>query len=179
MHPISKPNIESELSYAYLHAVASRAGMACREGNRHEDANGIDALITAWLPASDESALTEVDLKIQLKATIAAPSGDDNHLIYRFKGANRYNDLRCETVCFPRLLVVLFLPRDDTQWLNHSVDSLLLRQCAYWGSLRGAPEISTDSTNVLLPRTQVFSPVSLRELAARVSRSDIPRYPNV
>ena len=43
MQALLPPNIESELSYAYLHAVASRAAMSCRDGNRHEDNNGIDA----------------------------------------------------------------------------------------------------------------------------------------
>ena len=44
MQALSPPNIESELSYAYLHAVASKAGMACNAGSRHEDNNGIDAV---------------------------------------------------------------------------------------------------------------------------------------
>lgn len=48
MQALSPPNIESELSYAYLHAVASYASMACNVGNRHEDNNGIDATLTAW-----------------------------------------------------------------------------------------------------------------------------------
>jgi hypothetical protein len=39
-------NIESELNCAYLRAVVWQAGMACCEGNRHEDNNGIDAQLT-------------------------------------------------------------------------------------------------------------------------------------
>lgn len=176
MRSLSKPNIESELSYAYLHAVASRAGMACREGNRHHDANGIDATITAWLPYVDEETLTEVDLNVQLKATIAEPRSKDDDFVYRLKGLNRYNDLRAETVSLPRVIVVLFLPSDANTWLHHSPDQLLLRQCAYWQSLRGAPEIATDSTNVRLPKAHVFSPASLTDLATRLSRHDVPRY---
>ena len=67
------PNVESELSYAYLHAVASRAAMACGEGNRHEDNNGVDAGITAWGPFPGGGYLNEVDLKVQLKATVSIP----------------------------------------------------------------------------------------------------------
>jgi hypothetical protein len=76
IRPLTPPNIESELSYAYLHAVASQAGMTCREGNRHEDNNGIDAQLTAWLPFVDANTLTEVDIKVQLKATLAEPVDD-------------------------------------------------------------------------------------------------------
>lgn len=68
MRALSPPNIESELSYAYLHAVASKAGMACSGGNRHEDNNGIDATLTAWGPFNNGGYLTEVDIKVQLKA---------------------------------------------------------------------------------------------------------------
>lgn len=177
MRPLSQPNIESELSYAYLHGVASRAGMSCRDGNRHEDNNGIDALLTAWLPCGNP--YTEVDIKVQLKATIAEPTDDGQNYEYRLKGVNRYNDLRSETISIARILVVLFLPRDAAEWLHHSPEQLALRRCAYWQSLRGAPDISADSALIKLPKTQVFSPESLIELAGRLSRRDFPRYPAV
>ena len=36
-------NIESELSYAYLHAICSKAGLSCKQGDRHDDGAGVDA----------------------------------------------------------------------------------------------------------------------------------------
>ncbi len=179
MRPLSPPNIESELSYAYLHAVASQAAMACRDGNRHEDNNGIDAQLTAWLPFVDANTLTEVDIKVQLKATIAEPADDGHNYEYRLQGANRYNDLRSETIGIARILVVLFLPRDAAEWVHHSPDQLALRRCAFWQSLRGAPEINAGSAVIKLPKTQVFSPEGLTQLAGRLSRRDFPRYPAV
>ena len=179
MRPLSLPNIESELSYAYLHAVASKAGMSCRDGNRHEDNNGIDAQLTAWLPYVDAHTQTEVDIKVQLKATIADPDDDGANYLYRLKGVNRFKDLRCETVAIPRLLVVLFLPRDAAEWLSHAPDQLVLKRCAYWESLRGAPDMTGDSMLVKLPKTQLFSPDGLTQLATRLSRRDFPLYPAV
>ena len=179
MRPLSPPNIESELSYAYLHAVASKAGMSCRDGNRHEDNNGIDAQLTAWLPYVDATTLTEVDIKVQLKATIAEPTDDGLNYEYRLQGANRYNDLRSETISIARILVVLFLPRDAAEWLNHAPDQLVLRRCAYWQSLRGAPEITAGSAVIRLPKTQHLSPDGLTQLAMRLSRRDFPLYPAV
>jgi len=44
---LSDNDIKSELSYAYLHAVASRAGMACEVAGRHSDGAGVDATIRA------------------------------------------------------------------------------------------------------------------------------------
>ncbi len=179
MRPISPPNIESELSYAYLHAVASQAGMACRECNRHEDNNGIDAQLTAWLPFVNANTLTEVDIKVQLKATIVEPHDDGQNYDYRLQGANRYNDLRSETIGIARILIVLFLPRTATDWLHHSPNQLALRRCSYWQSLRGAPEINADSALIKLPKAQAFSSDALTQLAQRLSRRDFPIYPAV
>ena len=50
MTPLSSQNIESELSYAYLHAVASHAGASCSVGSRHEDNTGVDARLVGWGP---------------------------------------------------------------------------------------------------------------------------------
>jgi hypothetical protein len=151
--------------------------MSCRDGNRHEDNNGIDAQLTVWLPFQNAETLTEVDIKVQLKATIAEPNDDGLNYEYRLQGANRYNDLRSETISIARILVVLFLPRGAEEWLHHTPDQLVLRRCAYWQSLRGAPDLAAGSAVVKLPKTQVFSSEGITQLAARLSRRDFPRYP--
>ena len=180
MQALSPPNIESELSYAYLHAVASKAGMACSVGSRHEDNNGVDATLTAWSPFNNGGYLTEVDIKVQLKSTIAVPADDGTSLSYFLSGVNRYNDLRTATVDAARILVVLFLPADAQEWLNHSEGELALRKCAYWQSLRGAPATTNGSgATVYLPKVQMFTPQGLTDLATRLSRRDFPLYPTV
>ena len=113
MHALISNDIESELSYAYLHAVVSQAGMSCKMGNRHEDGNGIDATVTAWLPEVDSKTLTEVDLKVQLKANIAEPSDDGANYSFRLRGRNRVIDLTSETVAVPRIGVVLSCRRSE------------------------------------------------------------------
>ncbi len=178
MQALSPPNIESELSYAYLHAVASHAGMACGVASRHEDNNGIDATLTAWGPFQSGGYLTEVTIKVQLKATIAVPVDDGTNLSYFLKGINRYDDLRTETVSNARILIVMFLPPDAQEWLDHSTEQLALRRCAYWQSLRGAPSTSNGSgATVRLPKNQMFTVQALKGLATRLSQPDFPIYP--
>jgi hypothetical protein len=178
MRPLSLPNIESELSYAYLHAVAAHAGMACKVGTRHEDNNGIDAVVTAWGPFEGGGYLSEVTLNVQLKATISEPVRDGGHFSYFLRGARAFDDLRIEAVAIPRILVVLFLPTDAAMWLEHSSEQLALRRCAYWQSLRGAAETSNESgITVKLPITQEFNATALKKLMARLSIPDYPRYP--
>ena len=48
MQPLSTQDIESELSYAYIHAVAAFAAMTCVGANRVEDGMGSMRGSTAW-----------------------------------------------------------------------------------------------------------------------------------
>ena len=176
MGPLSSNDVESELSYAYLHAVASRAAISCHVAGRHEDNNGVDARLRAHVRSAAPGDLMEVDFDVQLKATIAQPKESGGAYKYSLRGARRYNDLREAGLTTPRILIVLFLPKDAQEWLTHTPEQLVLRRCAYWVSLRGAPGITTDSVIVKLPKTQVVSPDTLTQLAARLSRRDIPTY---
>jgi hypothetical protein len=177
MSALTLLNVESELSYAYLHAVASKAGMSCRVGTRHEDNSGIDAILTSWGPFKGGGYLTEVDIKVQLKATIGVPSEDAAHMSYFLAGVSQYDDLRATTVDILRILVVLFLPKDPEEWLKHSQEKIELQKCAYWTSLRGAPETDNKSgQTVKIPKSQSFSVDAIRELAERLSKRDFPSY---
>ncbi|GAB1385854.1 DUF4365 domain-containing protein [Melaminivora sp.] len=177
MKPLSAQNIESELSYAYLHAVAAHAGAGCKVGSRHDDSAGIDAELTGWGPFDNGGYLQEVNINVQLKATIKPPSIAHDNLSYSFSGIQQYNDLRTDTVAIPRILVVLFLPAEQEKWLEHRNDALTLRNCAYWVSLRGAPASDNQSSQTIyLPKHQTFDPDGLKNLMARLSRLDIPLY---
>lgn len=177
MKPLTSQNIESELSYAYIHAVASRAGASCRVGTRHEDNTGVDATITGWGPFPGGGYRTEVDLKIQLKATIDAPTKVGSCWSYTLSGISQYDDLRAETLSVPRILVILFLPQDDAEWLKHTEDALLLQKCAYWVSLRGAPPSANKTAQqVYLPTAQKFDVDGLKEIFRRISKNDHLTY---
>ncbi len=174
MRPLSSNDVEAELSYAYLHAVAAHAYVACRAGGRHEDGHGIDAQLTAY-GTWPGTWRTEVMLNVQLKATTAGLTDDGLHLSYflkESKTSTRYDDLRSKTVDIPRILVVLCLPPDPAAWLAHSADQLVLKRCANWVNLRGAgpkPKDNTSGVTVKLPKAQVFSPAGLVGLIAQLA----------
>jgi hypothetical protein len=176
MPGLSFANIESELSYAYLHAVAARAGVACTVMGRHEDNVAIDAKLTGWgnFPGG---TLTEVEINVQLKATIAIPTDNGNTYSYSIRKSG-YSHLRAVTKATPRLLVVLFLPRDNVDWLLHGEDQLVVKRCAYWVSLWDAPDIppDQDSTTIYIPKTNIFNPDGLRDIMARLSRFERLTY---
>ncbi|QYG04812.1 DUF4365 domain-containing protein [Janthinobacterium sp. PAMC25594] len=177
MSPLSDQNVESELSYAYLHAVAAHAGASCSSSGRHMDNAGVDATITGWGPFPDGGYRQEVSINIQLKATIKVPAEVGSSFSYSLDGISRYDDLRTDAMALPRILVVLFLPKTRDKWITHADDALSLHKCAYWVSLRGAqPSTNATSQVVYLPKSQRFDVAGLSVLMAAISRNDVPTY---
>lgn len=174
---LSLENIESELSYAYLHAVASQTGVSCTLGNRHDDAAGIDATLrVSGPPLHPESIFTDFFVDVQLKATRVEPRSTSTHYSHDLSPKN-YNELRSTNRALPYILVVLFLPGDQNTWLEHSEECLLSRRCAYWVSLFGAPESTNAKKQVIyIPRQNLLSADGLRALLTRFSRMEAIPY---
>ena len=169
-------NIESELSYAYLHAVCSRAGFSCKQGDRHDDGAGVDAEII-YRGTLNHPYFKEVQLYIQLKATIIQPVVIDGCFSYFVQGIKRYDKLRTKDSFIDKLLVVLFLPENPDEWLNCSADELILKKAAYWVNLYGAPSVDTTTgTTIYIPTTNILTPQSLVSLANMAANKNIPMY---
>lgn len=180
MHPLSPENIEAELSYAYIHAVASHAGVACSVAGRHEDNAGVDANLIGWGPFPGGGYRKEIDVKVQLKATIKKPAFIKDCYSYNLLGIDRYDDLRSDALATPRILVVLYLPAVRGGWLTQTDDALSLRNCAYWVSLRGAgPSSNATSQTVYLPRSQRFDVAGLLGLMGSISAGSVPTYSGI
>jgi len=173
---LSENNIKAELSYAYLHAVAARAGFACQEGNRHEDGIGVDAKLRIKERFGEDSTLTNFTVDIQLKATADQPTEANGKYAYSLRLKN-YNDLRSVECQAPQLLVVLLLPTNSAHWLVHSTERLVCQRCAYWVSLRSAPQSTNDTAQtVYIPTDNALSVEKLRDLMARFSRREVMQY---
>ena len=169
---LTQQNIESELSYAYLHAVSSRAGIICECTGRHSDEAGVDAVLRVKGHVAPGSILTSFTVDVQLKATVDDPAERDGRYSYSLPLKN-YNDLRSTATVAPQLLVVLFLPRNADEWLFHSEERLISKRCAYWVSLRGAPASENQGhQTVYLPGSNVLSVENLTDLMERFSRRE-------
>ena len=176
MPPLSLQNIESELSYAYLHAVAGKAGISCKCGDRHDDNAGVDAQIT-YRGQIPNTYLKNINIDVQLKATIQKPGNYPNHLSYFIKGKSRYEALRNNDSDVYKVLIVLFLPEKATDWLKCGPDELVLKEAAYWVCLYGAPASINDSgQTVYIPKANLLSPDNLEALAHMAALKTIPPY---
>ncbi len=118
---LSENNIKSELSYAYLHAVAARAGMSCDVAGRHADGDGVDAVLRVKERLAEDSTLLSFAVDVQLKATSQSPVLQDGRYSHRLT-VPHYDKLRIKEVNPPRILFVLFMPPDSGHWLVHSRD---------------------------------------------------------
>jgi hypothetical protein len=173
---LTENNIKAELSYAYLHAVAARAGVACEVTGRHSDAVGVDATLRVSQPSAPFPMLKYFAIDVQLKATSQEPTLVEGWYSF-WLPLDLYDRLRETAVDPPRLLAVLFLPADPSQWLLHSEEALIARRCAYWVSLCGAPpsENKTGQT-VYLPQANFLSVAALQALLERFARKETIPY---
>ncbi len=169
---LTRNNIISELSYGYVHAVAARAGMACEVAGRHSDGDGVDAMIRVKERLAVDAIFTSFAIFVQLKATAVTAAHSNGRYPFRLR-KEHYDKLRLIETPENRILVVLFLPETDSEWLVHGEESMLSRRCAYWVSLRGAPATANDANlTVYIPKANVFSPEGLRRLMCSLARGE-------
>ena len=158
-----QPNtLKERFSLAYINAVVSRAGFELHETKI--DIDSIDGFVNS-------SAGLRPQIGFQAKATSQNFMRDD--VIALPLPRKNYEDLRAETVN-PRLLIVVVMPEAETEWLQQTEDSLVLRRCGYWMNLRGMPfsENSTSMT-VEVPRKQIFDVGQLADLMHRAEQGPV------
>lgn len=164
---LTRNQIESELSLAYLHAVAANEGFAVDVP--HIDSDSVDAEICAKGKIDNSSIKHSPKIQVQLKATFNPIINAQGVISYSLPIKN-YDDLRVDTV-LPRLLVLLVLPAVQTDWLTHQPDRLILQKCAYYINLKGLP-VSNNAGHqtVHIPTVNMLTPTVLKELMIKASK---------
>jgi hypothetical protein len=169
--PLGDNDIKSELSYAYLHAIAARAGCECRVSGRHSDNQGVDADVICY-GTFGPGCLTRVTLLVQLKATSQTLTEQEGRLVYDMD-VGQYNKLRTTTSDSPYLLLVMQLPAQPEEWIKWSPRALTMKKCVHWVSLFGAePSTNTTKQRVFLPKKNHFSVVALKSLLLRAAKEE-------
>jgi hypothetical protein len=146
-------DIEEALSLAYIHAVAAAAGYVISLKNFDRD--GIDITVEAgggFRPKID----------IQAKASINIAKSDG---FWKFPLKRRnYDHLIIQTQT-PRILVLLHLPDDQSDWINVDINALVMRNCAYWVCLTGGATTENSSAiTVSIPQANTFDVPGLKSL---------------
>jgi hypothetical protein len=130
---------KEELSRSYLNAVCAYKGIAVEHDIHDEDS--VDATLKAEV-ARDNGESFDATINVQLKATSQLLFEDEMGFSFELPIKN-FRDLRKPSTV-QKILCVLRMPNDEEDWLTHSVDELILRNCMYWCDLTKLPD--TDNT---------------------------------
>ena len=159
---------KEQFSIAYLHAVASVAGYRTAAPNVDDDS--IDWCLKAR-GAYGRRRSPQLDLQLKCTERLLNRNGS---FAYSLSEKN-YNDLRGDDVHVPRILVVVFVPVDIDSWLDQSEERLLMKHCAFWVSLRDAPEkANSTSVTVRLSRANLFTVDALESMMLRIGDGGCP-----
>ena len=151
---------KEQFSLAYIRAVAAQAG--CQTIRWEDDHNSVDGTLRA------DFGRKVVQIDFQAKATSQQiVRGENIHFALPIKN---YNDLRSDTL-MPRILIVVLMPSDKSQWLTQNHEQLCMRHCGYWLSLEEHQEVSnTASVTVHIPLVNMFNAKQLVDLMTKVEK---------
>jgi hypothetical protein len=159
---------KEQFSNAFVVAVAAAAGFVT--GKWDVDDDSIDWQIAA---SGGRGTLRSPRLELQLKCT-ANPSIAEGSIRFPLSAKN-YEDLIPENLSVPRILVVVIVPTRVSDWFTLSDESLILRNCAYWASLRGLkPSENEFSVTVDIPTVRRFDVSALRAMMERIRAGQLP-----
>ena len=125
-----------QLSKAYVRAVATQAGWTVID-SIYPDTDSIDGELRSDIGDRPR-------IEYQLKSTADDIMRDDGlHYPLRIKN---YKDLRIVKPTVPRILIVMWMPKNETDRFNQTNAKLCMRHCCYWKSLEGEPPTQNTST---------------------------------
>jgi hypothetical protein len=150
---------KEQFSIAYVRAVAAVAGLKVFRCELDDESVDI-----GLGQSGGAGTIRSPRLDIQLKCTERDVLRDDG-VHFPLKRKN-YDDLRHTEVMVPRILVAVLVPPDVGLWLTEIPEErICMHRSAWWMSLAGAEERpEVDTPTVVLPRQNLFSVDSLREI---------------
>ncbi len=152
---------QEEFSYAFINTIVAAAGYSVHLKSRSMDNSGID--IGVEVPGELGRVLSP-SFNAQVKCTTQTQYVKETHIKYPLKTEN-YKRLIHPSPSVPQLLILVFVPRDVSEWLKSTEKNLIIQKAAYWMSLRGSQDTpNTGSITIDIPRTHLLTPQSLQQL---------------
>ena len=152
---------KERFSLAYINAVATQAGYQMVEPS--VDRDSVDGVLMG-----DSGRRPRIEF--QAKATSRdLIRGERVSFPLSIKN---YDDLRAD-VQTPRILIVVLMPDNETEWLAQTDEELCLRCCGYWLSLADRPPVvNSDNVTVHIPLANVFSSSQIADLMGKAERGE-------
>jgi hypothetical protein len=166
---LTKQHIQEGLSIAYVTAVANRAGIMCDV--RQQFDYKVDGTFSGVWKLDNGYDNNGYKIDFQLKASVNVEIKEN--IVYYDLDVKNYNDLIITKFGTPRILIVLKLPKDESKWLNISEEEFIIKNCAWWCTLKGAaPSDNEKKQRIYIPRAQVFDTKAINTLMEKVEGGD-------
>ena len=160
--------VKEQFSHAFVGAIASIAKFATYKPSVDDDSIDIGFSLKGG-----GGTICSPRLEAQLKCTSTDVRKKD-YLHFPLIKKN-YDELRVENVHILRILIVVLVPDNIQDCLQHTEEeALILRRCGYWISLKGLPESKNQSSiTINIPRKNVFSVDALHTIMTKVGKGQI------
>ncbi len=160
--------VKEQFSYSLVGAIASIAKFATYKPSVDDDSIDIGFSLKGGC-----GTIRSPRLEAQLKCTSKDIRKKDSLRFSLIK--KNYDELRIENVHIPRILIVVLVPENLQECIQHAEEeAFILKRCGYWMSLRGFPESKNqNSVTINIPRMNVFSVDSLRGIMTKVGEGQI------
>lgn len=154
-------NIEESLSVSYVSAIVAKSGASFDIVTRDY---GVDVCVRNIDSYDGQLIDMGVAFDCQLKSTINWKLEED-FVVYDIE-ADTYNKLiyRHKSLACPCILLLLCLPKEESEWLNITEDELKLKKCCYYYYISGIPTGNKETKRIRIPRENVFSPEAVNKL---------------
>lgn len=156
------PHCKESLSRAYVTAVVGRALHKLNWNSEFD--YGVDGYVRIIEKRGSRHYETGLGFDFQSKTTTDWTL-QNGEIVYDLE-VDAYNDLvsRAGTGALPFILVLLCIPKSDSDWLDVSADKLILQKCTYWLQLDGVLTTNQVTRRVKIPAGNVFTPGAVTKI---------------
>lgn len=170
---LTPQHIQEDLSRAFVQAIAAKAGINLSLGNRSQDYT-VDGTFQQISYSNGRRHESGFNLDFQLKATTNIDLGEPS--VVKFDLDAETHNYLVERSKKPRttpvILIVLNLPKDQTEWMALSEDQLILRRCCYWIWLDGEITPNISSTRISIPKTNLLTPETINDMLTKIENGE-------
>jgi Domain of unknown function (DUF4365) len=161
---------QEAFSYAFISTIIATVGYAIHLSPRLVDNAGID--ITVTVPGEVGKSLSPT-FDAQVKCTSDSSFIKKTKIHYSLPVHN-YTRLIHPNPGKPQLLILVFVPKELSNWVQTTEENTILQKSAYWMSLKGKPPTkNTTNVTVHVPRENLLTPQSLRGIMERIANKEL------
>lgn len=160
-------NKKEQFNIAFIGAMAAQAGLNCSTPVVDEDS--VDLML---IGKGYSGRLRNPQIHLQLKCT-AQQIVTETSIKFPLSKKN-YDDLRDDQVLCPQYLIVLLVPKEEGEWIQHHEEHMSLHNRCFWVSIKGHPPTENQTkVTIEIPLSQRLTTEELLRLMQEASEGAV------